>query len=186
VPSVFRVFRPNRFFSWPGPRPGSDSSVTTRGLERFRPEKAIRGSAERLKFTVLCEVGASYMSDNKWNALQDSYLNDLRKQRMSVWIYLVNGIRQQGHIESFDVHTILLRTGSSNVLVYKHAVATVLPAPKALAEVKAGSSPIRADVSTGPVAAPVIIRKASPRRIIGGTDDREGTARLAHRKGSPT
>jgi host factor-I protein len=131
------------------------------------------------------------MSDNKWNALQDSYLNDLRKRRMSVLIYLVNGVRQFGHIESFDQHTILLRSGTSHLIVYKHAVASVMPAPKALAEVKPRSTPVAGNASTGPLAAPVIIRKTS-RRIISGTDggsganDSQGRTRLRHREESDT
>lgn len=141
--------------------------------QAFNPVAANICGSIGLNSGVFREFGARLMSDhNNWNALQDSYLNDLRKRRMSVLVYLVNGIRQHGHIESFDMHTILLTTGSTSVLVYKHAIATVLPAPKALAEVKASSAPVRTDAPTSPAAAPVIIRKATPRRIVSGTEDR--------------
>tara|TARA_X000000950_G_scaffold40566_1_gene44125 strand:+ start:2984 stop:3220 length:237 start_codon:yes stop_codon:yes gene_type:complete len=61
------------------------------------------------------------------NSLQDPYLNALRKENVAVSIYLVNGIKLQGHIESFDQFSILLK-GAVSQLVYKHAVSTVVPA----------------------------------------------------------
>ena len=63
---------------------------------------------------------------SKRENLQDPYLNALRKERVPVSIFLVNGIKLQGQIESFDQYVILLR---SNVvqLVYKHAVSTIVP-----------------------------------------------------------
>ena len=69
--------------------------------------------------------GESTMS--KGNPLQDSYLNTLRKERIPVSVYLVNGIKLQGQIESFDQFVIVLRNAVSQ-MVYKHAVSTVVPA----------------------------------------------------------
>ncbi len=63
----------------------------------------------------------------KGHSLQDPYLNTLRKERVPVSIYLVNGIKLQGQIESFDQFVILLRNSVSQ-MVYKHAVSTVVPA----------------------------------------------------------
>ena len=62
----------------------------------------------------------------KGTSLQDIYLNALRKERVPVSIYLVNGIKLQGRIESFDQFVILLRNSVSQ-MVYKHAVSTVVP-----------------------------------------------------------
>lgn len=64
---------------------------------------------------------------NKGHSLQDPFLNTLRKERIPVSIFLVNGIKLQGQIESFDQFVILLKN-SVNQLVYKHAVSTIVPA----------------------------------------------------------
>ncbi len=66
------------------------------------------------------------MNQAKGQALQDPFLNILRKEHVSVAIYLVNGIKLQGHIESFDQYVILLRS-SVTQLVYKHAISTIAP-----------------------------------------------------------
>ena len=60
-------------------------------------------------------------------SLQDPYLNALRRERIPVSIYLVNGIKLQGQIESFDQFVILLKN-TVNQMVYKHAISTVVPA----------------------------------------------------------
>jgi len=64
---------------------------------------------------------------SKGHTLQDPFLNTLRKERTPVSIFLVNGIKLQGQIESFDQFVILLRN-SVNQMVYKHAVSTIVPA----------------------------------------------------------
>jgi host factor-I protein len=63
---------------------------------------------------------------SKGHTLQDPFLNALRKDRIPVAIYLVNGIKLQGQVESFDQFVILLRNSVSQ-LVYKHAVSTIVP-----------------------------------------------------------
>ena len=63
----------------------------------------------------------------KGQSLQDPYLNALRRERIPVSIYLVNGIKFQGQIESFDQFVILLKN-TVNQMVYKHAISTVVPA----------------------------------------------------------
>ena len=66
------------------------------------------------------------MSNNKAQVLQDPYLNLLRKEHVPVSIYLVNGIKLQGQIESFDPYVVLLRNTVTQ-MVYKHAISTVVP-----------------------------------------------------------
>jgi host factor-I protein len=63
----------------------------------------------------------------KTQSLQDPFLNALRKERVPVSIYLVNGIKLQGTIDSFDQFVVLLKN-SVNQMVYKHAISTVVPA----------------------------------------------------------
>lgn len=63
---------------------------------------------------------------SKSQTLQDPFLNALRKERVPVSIFLVNGIKLQGQIESFDQFVILLRNTVSQ-MVYKHAISTVVP-----------------------------------------------------------
>ncbi len=64
---------------------------------------------------------------SKGHSLQDPFLNALRKERVPVSIYLVNGIKLQGQVESFDQFVVLLKN-SVNQMVYKHAISTVVPA----------------------------------------------------------
>ena len=64
---------------------------------------------------------------SKSQSLQDPYLNALRKERIPVSVYLVNGIKLQGQIESFDALVLLLRNNISQ-MVYKHAISTIVPA----------------------------------------------------------
>lgn len=63
---------------------------------------------------------------SKGQSLQDPFLNALRREKVPVSIYLVNGIKLQGQIESFDQFVILLKN-TVNQMVYKHAVSTVVP-----------------------------------------------------------
>ena len=63
---------------------------------------------------------------SKSQSLQDPFLNALRRERIPVAIYLVNGIKLQGVIESFDQFVVLLRNQVSQ-MVYKHAISTVVP-----------------------------------------------------------
>jgi host factor-I protein len=63
---------------------------------------------------------------SKGHTLQDPYLNILRKERVPVSIYLVNGIKLQGQVESFDQFVVLLKNTVSQ-MVYKHAISTVVP-----------------------------------------------------------
>lgn len=62
----------------------------------------------------------------KGTCLQDPFLNALRKEKIPVSIYLVNGIKLQGIIESFDQFVVLLKNTVSQ-MVYKHAISTIVP-----------------------------------------------------------
>ena len=63
---------------------------------------------------------------NKGQLLQDPFLNALRREHIPVAIYLVNGIKLQGQIESCDQYVVLLRNTVTQ-MVYKHAISTVVP-----------------------------------------------------------
>lgn len=63
---------------------------------------------------------------SKGQILQEPFLNALRKERIPVAIYLVNGIKLQGQIESFDQFVVLLKNTVSQ-MVYKHAISTIVP-----------------------------------------------------------
>ncbi|MCK4946127.1 MAG: RNA chaperone Hfq [Alphaproteobacteria bacterium] len=66
------------------------------------------------------------MSDKSQN-LQDKFLNKLRKEKMSVTVFLVNGVKLQGMITWFDNFSVLLRRDSLSQLIYKHAISTIMP-----------------------------------------------------------
>ena len=73
------------------------------------------------------------MSDKQ--NLQDAFLNQCRKTKAQVTVFLVNGVKLQGAITSFDNFSLLLRREGSVQLVYKHAISTIMPgAPISLYE----------------------------------------------------
>jgi host factor-I protein len=71
-------------------------------------------------------TNTEHIVSTKGQLLQDPFLNLLRKEHVPVSIYLVNGIKLQGHIESFDQYVVLLRNTVTQ-MVYKHAISTVVP-----------------------------------------------------------
>ena len=66
------------------------------------------------------------MASDKQN-LQDSFLNQVRKSKISVTIFLINGVKLQGAITWFDNFCLLLRREGQSQLVYKHAISTIMP-----------------------------------------------------------
>lgn len=64
---------------------------------------------------------------SKGQNLQDPFLNALRKEHIPVSIYLINGIKLQGKIDSFDQYVVMLKNSISQ-MVYKHAISTIVPA----------------------------------------------------------
>ena len=67
------------------------------------------------------------MSQDRPHNLQDTFLNSVRKNKMPVTIFLVNGVKLQGIITWFDNFCVLLRRDGHSQLVYKHAISTVMP-----------------------------------------------------------
>ena len=63
---------------------------------------------------------------NRAFSLQDNYLNQLRKEKVPVIIYLTNGVRLKGLIKSFDNFVLLLKENTES-LIYKHAISTIVP-----------------------------------------------------------
>ena len=63
---------------------------------------------------------------SKGQTLQEPFLNALRKEKVPVSVYLVNGIKLQGQVDSFDQFVVLLKN-SVNQMVYKHAISTIVP-----------------------------------------------------------
>src|SRR6202163_3918182 len=96
---------------------GEARSLLDRGTRTFR----LRSVTEK---TRSCENKENPMA--KGQSLQDPFLNALRKERVPVSIYLVNGIKLQGQIDSFDQFVVLLKNSVSQ-MVYKHAISTVVP-----------------------------------------------------------
>lgn len=66
------------------------------------------------------------MATTKTQNLQDTFLNQLRKERTSVVIYLTNGVRLKGIIKGFDNFVVLLKEATEQ-LIYKHAISTIMP-----------------------------------------------------------
>ena len=68
------------------------------------------------------------MASEKSQNIQDVFLNTLRKEKVPVTVFLVSGVKLQGHISGFDNFCLVLRRPPQVQLVYKHAIATVVPA----------------------------------------------------------
>ncbi len=64
---------------------------------------------------------------DKIQSVQDVFLNKIRKEKMSVTVFLVNGVKLQGIVTWFDNFSVLLRRDSHIQLVYKHAISTIMP-----------------------------------------------------------
>ncbi|MDJ0683453.1 MAG: RNA chaperone Hfq [Alphaproteobacteria bacterium] len=67
------------------------------------------------------------MSSDKPQNLQDAFLNGVRKSKVPVTVFLVNGVKLQGVITWFDNFCVLLRRDQLSQLVYKHAISTIMP-----------------------------------------------------------
>ncbi len=108
------------------------------------------------------------MAAEKSPNLQDVFLNHVRKNKIAVTIFLINGVKLQGVISSFDNFCLLLRRDGHVQLVYKHAVSTVMPAaPIRLYEPGqeaqgAATAPAAAAATAAPAAAPAAPAAATP------------------------
>ena len=67
------------------------------------------------------------MSAEKTQNVQDVFLNYIRKQKISVTVFLINGVKLQGIVTWFDNFSVLLRREGTIQLVYKHAISTIMP-----------------------------------------------------------
>ncbi|MES1152160.1 MAG: RNA chaperone Hfq [Dongia sp.] len=67
------------------------------------------------------------MANEKSQSVQDVFLNNIRKNKMPVTIFLVNGVKLQGIVTWFDNFCVLLRRDGHSQLVYKHAISTIMP-----------------------------------------------------------
>ena len=64
---------------------------------------------------------------DKPRPLQDIFLNELRRQKVAVTVFLVNGVKLQGFVTWFDSFCVLLKRDDQTQLVYKHAISTIMP-----------------------------------------------------------
>jgi host factor-I protein len=85
--------------------------------------------------------------------IQDSFLNTARKERVSITIYLLSGVKLTGRIRSFDKYSVVLEANGQEQLIFKHAISTVVMGRVMSAHVGHTPHPERAAVSTAPAAA---------------------------------
>lgn len=94
------------------------------------------------------------MSGEKTQNVQDVFLNHIRKNKVPVTIFLINGVKLQGVVSSFDNFSLLLRRDGHVQLVYKHAVSTVMPST-VIRLYEPGSTESDESAATPPVGAPI-------------------------------
>jgi host factor-I protein len=95
------------------------------------------------------------MSSEKTQNVQDVFLNNVRKSKTPVTVFLVNGVKLQGIITWFDNFSVLLRRDGHTQLVYKHAISTVMPsAPVQLFEPDKDDDDDAADADAAAAEAP--------------------------------
>ena len=80
----------------------------------------------KLEFYAVRNIGIRTMTERSQH-LQDLFLNAVRKQKISLTIFLVNGVKLTGIVTSFDNFCVLLRRDGHSQLVYKHAISTIMP-----------------------------------------------------------
>ncbi|MBI4469770.1 MAG: RNA chaperone Hfq [Acidobacteria bacterium] len=73
------------------------------------------------------------MTEAKLENVQDAFLNQLRRDRITVTLYLLNGIKLIGRVKSFDKFSVLLDAGQQEMLIFKHAISTI-SVPRAATE----------------------------------------------------
>jgi host factor-I protein len=105
----------------PPPRRRRQVRCVAHGVTSGRPLDDQRPGRKR-------QEGVSPMSNEKTQNVQDVFLNHIRKNKIPVTIFLINGVKLQGVVSSFDNFCLLLRRDGHVQLVYKHAVSTVMPA----------------------------------------------------------
>jgi host factor-I protein len=104
------------------------------GKTRFILRGLTFREASEAKTVTKRKKGNPIMASDKQN-LQDAFLNHVRKAKVPVTIFLINGVKLQGVITWFDNFCVLLRRDGQSQLVYKHAISTIMPgAPISLYE----------------------------------------------------
>jgi len=94
--------------------------------------------------------------------IQDSFLNTARKERTSITIYLLSGVKLTGRIRSFDKYSVVLEANGQEQLIFKHAISTVVMGRTAathgahVVHPGAAHSETRAAAGTGTAASPVV------------------------------
>ena len=68
------------------------------------------------------------MSDERSQNVQEIFLNSIRKEKIPVTVFLINGVKLQGIVTRFDNFSLLLKREAHVQLVYKHAISTIMPA----------------------------------------------------------
>ena len=63
----------------------------------------------------------------KTNNLQDIFLSQIRRDRLAVTAFLMNGFQMRGHVTGFDAFTVVLMTDGKQQMIYKHAISTIVP-----------------------------------------------------------
>src|SRR4051812_14814943 len=81
--------------------------------------------------------------------IQDAFLNNARKEKSVITIYLVSGVKLSGRIKSFDKYSLVLETNNQEQLIFKHAISTVVTLKTAHSY--AGSSPVAVQSSAASV-----------------------------------
>jgi host factor-I protein len=87
--------------------------------------------------------------------IQDTFLNAARKDRLSVTIYLVSGVKLSGRIRSFDKYALVLESGNQEQLIYKHAISTVVVQKMHLAS-STPASPASLETTRNPAVNPIV------------------------------
>src|SRR5713226_4052991 len=75
---------------------------------------------------ALCRHGEEESMDKPAQNIQDAFLNNARKEKSVITIYLLSGVKLSGRIKSFDKYSLVLETNNQEQLIFKHAVSTVV------------------------------------------------------------
>jgi host factor-I protein len=86
-----------------------------------------RRGAVQVARTSELEFGVNKMAGERPQNLQDAFLNHVRKHKIPLTVFLVNGVKLQGIVSWFDNFCVLLRRDAHSQLVYKHAISTIMP-----------------------------------------------------------
>jgi host factor-I protein len=92
----------------------------------FAPKRRFAGN-EWTRATTRAKNGTTAMPAERAQNLQDTFLNHVRKNKVPLTIFLVNGVKLQGVVTWFDNFCVLLRRDGHSQLVYKHAISTIMP-----------------------------------------------------------